>query len=401
MYTLSLFEKYYQHGVYPFDNSICNSLTKSKINCNSINNVMFSPLGPKGKIGIPYKYKNCKKNSETSILKSSPSKKIYLNKLKFNNICKTLELCKLKNNLAYCGLDEFTNESFIGLAIEDVVRKHKIKTKSFVKQYNAYICNEVSYNHMELCDLGDMSKVINTKDLTQKHKKFCQNKSAVLSHCLLQITKILPFLQVRCQYTHGDLKAGNVFIKNETTVTKLGTEKILSPITFKLADYGKNCITLGKYRLFNDHKVRPYIPRIRLNSDNKTFVLSKFTYVPRYYRSQILFAYLRHIGLPFNGDIDIYILIASLLLHKDYGDVLLAFPKSFHKILWEDLQVSMLTQHIKNIKTTVPSDKLSSVTTAMYFLTKKLPNGKYLILKKNVSKKLFKNLFHLIKNKKI
>lgn len=398
MKSLKLLENYYSNDVYPFNDNICKSIEQASNTCKNTSNVVFKPLGPRGKIGIPYKYYECKKPNKISIMKQSKIVKPYLNKLRYQNVCSTMSLCKLENDLKYCGIDEFTNESIIGLSIEDYVKKYKFCTKSYVKQYNAYTCNTLGYNHMELCDLGDMSSRIKT------NKKllldFTSNKPHVLAHCLLQISKILHFLQVRCHYTHGDLKAGNVFIKNEPTLTKLGKQSIKSPITFKLADYGKNCISLGKYRLFNDHIIRKIIPQLKVNQNSRTFVLNKFTYVPRYYRSQLLFAYLRHIGLPFFADLDLYIFIASLLLNDEYGSDLLNFPLIFHKTLWVSSQVEMIGTHVQNIKASVPKNRIKSVTSAMHFLTKKLPNGEYIVMKKQIANKLNRVIFHLIKNNK-
>ena len=398
MKSLKLFENYYTNNEYPFNDNICKSIDEASNSCKTKSNVVFKPLGPKGKIGIPYKYYKCNTPNNISIMKESKIIKPYLNKLRYQNVCSTMSLCKLENNLKYCGMDEFTNESIIGLSIEDYVKKYKLCTKSYVKQYNAYTCKSLGYNHMELCDLGDMSSPIKTNK--KPLLNFTLNKHQVLAHCILQITKILHFLQVRCHYTHGDLKASNVFIKSEPTLTKLGKQSIKSPITFKLADYGKNCISLGKYRLFNDHIIRKVIPQLKVNQNSKTFVLNKFTYAPRYYRSQLLFSYLRHVGLPFFADLDVYILISSLLLNDAYGPVLLNFPLSFHKTLWVSSQVDMIATHVQNIKSTVSNNRVKSVTTAMHFLTKKLPNGKYIVMKKQIANKLNRVIFHLIKNNK-
>lgn len=394
MSAYKLFDNYYNKNVYPFDNSICKILNESVESCknNNRNSTVFSPLGPKGKVGIPYKYYKCKTPKKVTIIKGSKAKKIFLHKLNYTNVCKVFSICKLNNNLKYCGLDEFTNESFIGMAIEDIIKKHKLQSKSYVKQLNVYICNNVAYNHMELCDLGDLSKIPKINILS---------KTEILSHALLQISQILHFLQVRTNYTHGDLKAGNVFIKKESTVVRMGSKTINCPITFKLADYGKSCMNIGDYRLFMDHPIRHVAPQIRVNGNNKTFVLNKFQYIPRYYRSQILFSYLRHFGAPFIADIDMYILIASLLLNNNYSDTLLDFPLIFHKICWIPSQVNFIKTHIEHIKNNVPKERLDSVNTAMHFLTQKLPNGKHIIMKKNIAQKLYKGLFHLIKNKRL
>lgn len=402
MQTETLFEQYYNTGRYPFKDGICTNIKMSKSSCSVKTNYAVVPLGPKGKIGIPYKFIDCKNPRNVTIIKESKIVKPFLNKLKYSDICKTLNTCKNKSkrNLQYCGLDEFSNETFIGMAIEDIVKSRKFVTKSYVKQYNAYTCNMLGYNHMELCDLGDMStkmKNVNNKKVLE----FGRNKKRIVAHCLLQISHILHFLQTNCQYIHGDLKAGNVFIKNEPCRIKIDKYTVRCPVTFKLADYGKNSMNVGKYRLFNDHFIRKVIPQIKIKENNKMFQLNKFTIIPRYYRSQLLFSYLRHIGLPFIGDLDVYILIASLLLNEEYGKILKDFPLAFHKTLWISSQLPLISQHVINIKSRVSKHKISSVTTAMHFLTTKLSNGKYIVMKKNIAQNLQKVLFHLIKNPKL
>jgi hypothetical protein len=384
MKSLDILENYFNNNVYPFDDSECKKISSASKNCFSKNNVVFTPLGPKGKIGVPYKYIQCKNPTKITILKASKYVKPFLNKLKHKNVCKTFNACNLKNdNLNYCGMDEFTNESIIGLAIADIV---KDKSNSFVKQYSAYICNKQAFNHMEMCDYGDMSQ----------DNVHLSNKTLTLAHCLLQISKILHILQIRSNYTHGNLKAGNIFITNTPTITKIGKRIVKSPVTFKLADYGKSCITLKNYRLFNDKFIRHFMPRLKLKSNNNLFILNKFRYLPSYYRSQLLFSYSRHAGMSFYGDLDVYVLIASLLLNNTYGKYLLDFPKKFHETLWISSQINLIEQHISTIKSKVPNHRLSSVTVALQFLTTKLQNGKYIVMKKNISNKIFKVLFEIL-----
>jgi hypothetical protein len=100
--------------------------------------------------------------------------------------------------------------------------------------------------------------------------------------------------------------------------------------------------------------------------------------------------------MSFYGDLDVYVLIASLLLNNTYGKYLLDFPKKFHETLWISSQINLIEQHISTIKSKVPNHRLSSVTVALQFLTTKLQNGKYIVMKKNISNKIFKVLFEIL-----
>lgn len=386
MKTFDSFENYIKYDLYPFNNKDCSIFQNYSKSCSkNKSKKVLKLLGPKGKVGIPYKYYKCNDPNAITIYKSSKMKRIILKK-------------HIINQTKYCGLDEFTNESFIGYMIEDLIKEHKYITKSYVKQYGAYVCPNTSlvYNHMELCDLGDMSRKIDTSNLNLTQKKFCKNKMNIVSHALLQVSSIITFLQKNASYSHGDLKAGNVFIKNESTITKYGQHEIESPITFKIADYGKNCITVKNHRLYNYNIVSKFLINYNFMKNKNSIVLNKYKYVPNYYRSQLIYAHMRHIGSSIMGDIDIYIFVLSLILNPIYENTIKELPKQFHEIMWYPNQINLIDNHILKIKSKIKSNRLKSVTTPMIFLTTPLSNGEYIKIKKGNAKHIFKHMSKFI-----
>ena len=388
MSVFNQFKDYVEMDLYPFNNQHCNLFQKSSTSCSRNKSAsVLKLLGPKGKVGIPYKYFKCSDPNDVSIYKSSKFKKPTLKKY-------------TSKNKTFCGLDEFTNESFIGLMIHDLVKNNEYVSKSYVKQFGAYICPNTSsvYNHMELCDLGDMTRKIDTAVLSAPQKKFCENKQLIVAHCLFQVSSIISFLQEKSSYSHGDLKAGNIFIKNEKTVTECGKYRVRSPITFKIADYGKNCISVDKYRLYNHTVVSKFLSNHNFSNQKNSLVLNKYKHIPDYLRSQLIYSHMRHLGSSIMGDVDIYIFVLSLLFNPIYSQAVIELPKKFHQILWYPDQINFIHRHLLKIKSKVKPNKLRSVTTPMIFLTTPLENGSFIRLKKGNAKRLSKFMCSYVRN---
>ena len=86
MSVFNQFKDYVEMDLYPFNNQHCNLFQKSSTSCSRNKSAsVLKLLGPKGKVGIPYKYFKCSDPNDVSIYKSSKFKKPTLKKYTSKN----------------------------------------------------------------------------------------------------------------------------------------------------------------------------------------------------------------------------------------------------------------------------------------------------------------------------
>ena len=150
-------------------------------------------------------------------------------------------------------------------------------------------------------------------------------------------------------YTHNDLKVDNIFISSETFNGVYQNIQLPSaPFTLKLADYGKNALTINRVRYFTIHTgIKGVVSKIYTNMHNtKLFKIKSGKYkdiyyftLPRSLTAQELGIYLisRHSGIPYMSELDSYSLIISMYLTPGFH---LGFQKSyFLNNLWNNLWI--------------------------------------------------------------
>lgn len=310
------------------------------INENCENIIEQTLLDSTGKVGIPYllNYGNGKKyiakissfGKEIHFRNKPP---ISVKKIKKSRDieCMSIEIEELK----YLGLDEFTNEILIAYIIEEVFLNPMMNKMYFgVKYLNGSICDNKGIHVMEYCDLGNLRQFIYDKNI-EKYKEenvmvpiYGLNSLSVikkehLTSILSQVTTALHYLNETIEFTSGDLKVENIFVKKINTSGRYGFLNNDSDFRCKIADYGKSSCTFTsdigeRIRLYNWNKLSSYYlmikdfnPIIRKENRKSYYIVDEF------FVNETL-VYLRHMGIPYYRSFDYYTFIISLLLIPEY-----------------------------------------------------------------------------------
>lgn len=314
---------------------------------NACRNLDVKPLGPRGKIGVPYiindtegtelVVKLTKIDKLYSIYRSSPPTSLDFLIGKRNEIRHCMSDIELRN-IRYIASDEFTNETLIAYVLNYLSTLTSLPPL-FVRHYQGAICVSSSgemygLNIMENCDLGSLDKVTS-------HSKFSQYmgeydiedngrtfrtllvSSEVIRQILTQITVGLHMLQSNVNFISGDLKAGNVFLKSESIDTQYLGVKLHSSFTCKIADYGKSSCMLYKskkvgIRFYNDSTLaNAYLSFHPFEDDIYTEDGEYFYTISPLFIAQI-YTRTRHMGIPFYLSFDYYTLIVSMLTNPRF-----------------------------------------------------------------------------------
>jgi len=392
------------------DNLCC--LAKDKSCYNENVDVSITSLS-KGKVGTVYllsngKVKNALKvtnkvslNKERKISVEPPSNTININNI--NTGCLgVLDDLSIKN-YEYLGLDEFSNESVIAYIIDQEFITKELPD-FYVRHFSSFICSNRGYNLMEYCDLGTCVDFA-TRSNTSKYRELLtvtQNESTFVTEvikeedCFEIIKQViigLYLLTNTLQFTSGDLKAANVFIKTEPINVIYDGILINSQYRCKIADYGKSTITVKLdddtgLRLYNEDtlanaylKVAPFNPTIRYDETTR-----QYYYIVDNLTTAQTYSYSRHMGLPFYQTFDHYTFMVSLLLippfyYRVFG------TKSLLDLFWKPLWISLDDDHFvqNRIIEKLGTPSSFSIKTAITIL-----GG--VKLKCNITKSIYSNL---------
>ena len=340
------------------DSNVCCLLDENCIN------IQQRPLGPKGKVGVPYFITY--KGRENYVSKFSPFRKevhykdyppVSLKKImRSENIeCMSMEI----EELHYLGLDEFTNEMCIGYLIQEAFKYSSTMLQNNmyfgVEYINGSTCNRTGIHVMEYCDLGNLRDFIGRgkegtdlyeyiENYTREFKyyqeidisKFSEDVNIInvfheidilneiyLEPILSQVTAALHYLNETIEFTSGDLKTENIFVKSETVTGMYGFLRMTAPFKCKIADYGKSSCTFTtnqgeRLRIYNwsrlaDYylKVKDFTPKIRKENTTSYYIVDEFFMAETY-------VYLRHMGIPYYRSFDYYTFLISLLVIPEY-----------------------------------------------------------------------------------
>lgn len=334
--------------------------------CSGVGNV--KPLGPKGKVGIPYLVMN--KQGKKLILKVSDVPKLSIDiDRTFHQLIGEDDQIKtcianddILKNLIYIGLDEFTNETMIGYIINFTFKQFKmtdIGLDLFVMYFLGFACSKPSKSpslyssammsgcHIqEYADLGTLSDISQNKDFMNGEIL----REDVVLEIIKQIIVALDFLQKTIYFSSGDLKADNILVKRETVRVSYEGIKMNAQFKIKIADFGKSsCIVKtqsGKLlRFYNKNsladaylKIFPFTPHITsYNHGGELVYIINNTFISQFYTRS------RHMGTPFYGTFDIYTIFISLSLNPSYRHTLWG---SLRALIWNQLWIDPSDQKI-------------------------------------------------------
>lgn len=270
------------------------------------------------------------------------------------------DLSKLK----YLASDEFTNESLIGAVLSssgyNFLVRHYWSTHC---EKNAYSTKrirkdekKIGINAMEYCDMGnlvDLSEDYQMSGYWQTYEAEYRGETTLVSlvkpEYVMEIFKQLLVglyeLQYSFQFTSGDLKPANVFLKSEPVSGTYYGMPIECPFTVKIGDYGKASLSLP---LFDGTVLRLYSESYYAD---KYLVVDPFSIKEsstsdgvKYYKldssfTSIIYVRSRHMGLPFYQSYDFYTLVIGLMMIPSYHHIILG-TDYLRQLIWDPLWLS-------------------------------------------------------------
>jgi len=331
------------------DGGICCILDKvigSETQDGICDNLTVQALGPKGKIGIPYRLRdNCgndliAKLSKIDNLDSKyhsvpPTSLVYIDSKERSHCITDVKISRIR----YIASDEFTNETLIAYVLNYIADEASLPYL-FVRHYQGAVCSnpktgkKFGLNIMENCDLGSLDKITLNPNFQQYLKsyditnvgseiKYELVESDTILQILTQITVGLHMLQNYAGFVSGDLKSGNIFVKSEPIDTEYQGIKLKAPFTCKIADYGKSSCMLPRtngisLRFYNENtlaniylKIHPFEPDITESDGEYYYSIGNLRVSQIYTRT-------RHMGIPFYRSFDFYTVLVSILMHPAF-----------------------------------------------------------------------------------
>jgi serine/threonine protein kinase len=130
------------------------------------------------------------------------------------------------------GSDNFTNQTIMHLILGAVLGD----CPHYVYQYDAFICDTVGVNIMEVANRGDLYRYLTQLATTKERLDAC-------GECLRQILPVLMLLK-RLGFMHNDLKLKNIFVHQPEPA---------GPVIYLLADFDKSAISWKTVRFYNNN----------------------------------------------------------------------------------------------------------------------------------------------------
>lgn len=256
---------------------------------------------------------------------------------------------------ASIGSDDFTNEILISYLLEYLMEETgalKAGLSNLANTFDSTICNVVNpgvfFRTRENLGVLLMEKGLSSFDhpfssvFTPFQREINWQGQFVpvfdqrfILDCFRQLVFILGFLEKTFNFSHGDLKVGNVVFFPERYSASYQERKITSEFTLKIIDFEKSAVTVNlagrDHRIYNRSSLadnylrfRPFEPQIskRLFAEagdvqTSTQDLYESYTLPGFTTSQI-YAASRHRATPFYQNFDIYTVFISFLLTPSF-----------------------------------------------------------------------------------
>ena len=133
-----------------------------------------------------------------------------------------------KRKILAVGGDNFANQTSMHLILNLILKD----SLNYVRQYDAFYCNNIGYNVIEYCNKGDLHSFLESNIITD------QLLLEIIYNVLLPLSILkLPMYN----FNHSDLKIKNIFVH----LTDDGK------YIFKIGDYDKSSITWKGFRFYN------------------------------------------------------------------------------------------------------------------------------------------------------
>ena len=246
--------------------------------------------------------------------------------------------CLTRNldNQSFLGCDDFTNELLIGFIIDSIYNTSggtSSGLKGFARHYAATICNnndkKYGLNIISYSDLGDINQFIGLGPVEKykEMKDFNLGVEGIIRQNVLTVTTILDifkqlianlhFIIFKADYTHSDLKSGNVTLKTEKTNINYNGMTHTSDFTVKIIDFGRSSIRVkldekSSLRVYNRNilaetllNVVPFKPQIDSYFNEPYYIINNVA-------NFVTLSQIRNTGFSFYSSFDIYTVFVSL-----------------------------------------------------------------------------------------
>jgi serine/threonine protein kinase len=239
----------------------------------------------------------------------------------------------------YVGSPDFYNETIIASILEhEYKRSSSILPRFFVQHYMGALCGNNGLNLMEMADKGTLLDFAN---------KAPMNDFSVFT-VLKQLFVALDWMQKSCFFVSSDLKPANILISS--THAK-GTYKEIvfdDPFTLQIADYGKASATYKRYRFYPQNKLANlYLSFFGFSPKIGQHQTGDYYYeIPPTLHGAAQFSYSRHAGIPFYHSFDIYTIMVTLLMIRDFYLIIMNSKFRLKQYFWDPL-FSLLNEEQK------------------------------------------------------
>ena len=182
---------------------------------------------------------------------------------------------------------------------------------------------------------------------------------STIMQILTQITVGLHILQFYLNFTSGDLKAGNIFVKSDPINMTYMSIPIKSSFTCKIADYGKSSCTIYKenrsdrygIRFYNESKMANlYLKFHPFKDDIISDEHGDYFYTIGSILNAQLYTRTRHMGVPFYYSFDYYTVLVSMLTNPSFFYPFFGSPtllKIFWDPIWKEGDGNIILEKIK------------------------------------------------------
>ena len=253
----------------------------------------------------------------------------------------------------YIGTDEFTNNTIIGYMLYMLWDRVKLPKMS-IKPLGSALCSDTGlnlyspYNNL----LSDMAPGY--------RDKYLEILPCHVDNILRQITASLSYLQSNYGFVHGNLTLNNVIAVTESTKTRYEGLEIHGDFRCVLKGFKHSSINMYRsdsvLRFFNESELANLYLKLNSFTDDSVDGVYKLKGVDSHIQNRV-----RHMGIPFYKSYDFYIFIVSMMLHKDYKEVLNRdFQWLYSELLWDKNEIEELKFRLEKYRK--PLDVLKGLT---------------------------------------
>jgi len=241
----------------------------------------------------------------------------------------------------YLGLDEFTNEMLINYLINLLWKPVGLPHMNY-ELAGSVVCKNSGLNIYPLAfsNLSGLPPGFKDRQLQiEKHH---------VDNIIRQVAIALHFLQGNIGFVHGNLILDNILETSERTKFNYEGIEVDGDFRILISNLGvASSSIIAKHglniRLFNQSPLastyllaKPFIPDV---DDEGVYQIKGL--------NSHLYTRIRHMGLPWFKGFDFYTLIVSLMVHKDYYEVIRRdFSWLYNNIIWDEKDLKTLRKRI-------------------------------------------------------